>query len=72
MEFRPARVDEGDGHTLFWAMAAEIARLYDGLVEALSASGAHGARSVLVLSDGRDTSATSLTAAAGGRMGRCG
>lgn len=31
MEFRPARVDEGDGATLFWAMAAEIAELYDGL-----------------------------------------
>jgi len=31
VEFRPARVDEGDGETLFWAMAAEIAVLYDGL-----------------------------------------
>ncbi|SER26348.1 Acetyltransferase (GNAT) domain-containing protein [Microlunatus flavus] len=31
VDFRPARVDEGDGKTLFWAMAAEIARLYDGL-----------------------------------------
>ena len=31
VEFRTARVDEGDGATLFWAMAAEIAVLYDGL-----------------------------------------
>ena len=31
VDFRPARVDEGDGATLFWAMAAEIAELYDGL-----------------------------------------
>lgn len=31
MEFRPARVDEGDGRTLAQAMAAEIAVLYDGL-----------------------------------------
>lgn len=31
IEFRPARVDEGDGRTLAQAMAAEIAVLYDGL-----------------------------------------
>jgi GNAT superfamily N-acetyltransferase len=31
VEFRPARVDEGDGRRLFQAMAAEIALLYDGL-----------------------------------------
>jgi GNAT superfamily N-acetyltransferase len=31
IEFRPARVDEGDGQVLAQAMAAEIAVLYDGL-----------------------------------------
>jgi len=31
VEFRPARVDEGDGAALFQAMATEIAVLYDGL-----------------------------------------
>ena len=31
VEFRPARVDEGDGRVLARAMAAEIAVLYDGL-----------------------------------------
>ena len=31
VEFRPARVDEGDGRLLAQAMAAEIADLYDGL-----------------------------------------
>jgi len=31
VEFRPARVDEGDGQRLAQAMAAEIAVLYDGL-----------------------------------------
>ena len=31
IEFRPARVDEGDGRMLAQAMAAEIAVLYDGL-----------------------------------------
>lgn len=31
VEFRPARVDEGDGAVLARAMAAEIATLYDGL-----------------------------------------
>ena len=35
-------------------------RLYDGLIEAVKASGQDGSRSVLVLSDGRDTSTTSL------------
>jgi GNAT superfamily N-acetyltransferase len=31
VEFRPARVDDGDGRLLAQAMAAEIAALYDGL-----------------------------------------
>jgi GNAT superfamily N-acetyltransferase len=31
VEFRPARVDAGDGQALAQAMAAEIAVLYDGL-----------------------------------------
>jgi GNAT superfamily N-acetyltransferase len=31
IEFRPARVDAGDGQVLAQAMAAEIAVLYDGL-----------------------------------------
>jgi tight adherence protein B len=35
-------------------------RLYDGLLGAVDASGQEGARSILVLSDGRDTSSTEL------------
>ena len=35
-------------------------RLYDGVLGAVEASGSEGARSILVLSDGRDTSDTSL------------
>ncbi len=35
-------------------------RLYDGILEAVTASGQEGSRSVLVLSDGRDTSDTPL------------
>ena len=35
-------------------------RLYDGVLEAVAASGQDGSRSVLVLSDGRDTSATPI------------
>ena len=31
MEFRPARIDEGDGLALASAMVAEVAALYDGL-----------------------------------------
>jgi tight adherence protein B len=34
--------------------------LYDGLVQAVKSSGTEGQRSVIVLSDGRDTSATAL------------
>jgi tight adherence protein B len=37
--------------------------LYDGLTKAIQTSGAAGPRSVLVLSDGRDTSATPITTA---------
>lgn len=35
-------------------------RLYDGVLEAVAATGSEGPRSVLVLSDGRDTSKTEL------------
>ena len=35
-------------------------RLYDGVLGAVELSGAEGARNILVLSDGRDTSSTSL------------
>jgi tight adherence protein B len=35
-------------------------RLYDGLLEAVTASGTEGSRSILVLSDGRDTSDTPI------------
>lgn len=35
-------------------------RLYDGVIEAVSTAGMDGQRSVLVLSDGRDTSSTAL------------
>lgn len=38
-------------------------RLYDGVMAAASAAGVQGQRSLLVLSDGRDTSDTKLTAA---------
>lgn len=38
-------------------------RLYDGLTRAVTSSGQQGSRSVLVLSDGRDTSSASLQAA---------
>jgi tight adherence protein B len=45
-------------------------RLYDGIVQAVKVSGSQGARSVLVLSDGRDTSSTKLaTAVAAVRKG---
>ncbi len=37
--------------------------LYDGLIEAVKASGTEGARSVLLLSDGRDTTNTKIEAA---------
>jgi len=37
--------------------------LYDGLTKAVQSSGARGPRSVLVLSDGRDTSGTSVSSA---------
>jgi tight adherence protein B len=37
-------------------------RLYDGLARAVAAGGKDGQRSVIVLSDGRDTSATKLSA----------
>lgn len=36
-------------------------RLYDGVLDAVEAAGDRGSRSVLVLSDGRDTSETALT-----------
>ena len=39
-------------------------RLYDGLIRAVSTSGPTGQRSVIVLSDGRDTSDTRLSTAA--------
>ncbi len=35
-------------------------RLYDGVIGAVSAAGKDGSRSILVLSDGRDTSSTSI------------
>ncbi|MDX6326292.1 MAG: tight adherence protein [Nocardioidaceae bacterium] len=45
-------------------------RLYDGIVQAVKVSGSQGARSVLVLSDGRDSSSTKLaTAVAAVRKG---
>ena len=39
--------------------------LYDGLLEAVDTSGGEGSRSLLVLSDGRDTSDTSLSSVTG-------
>ena len=44
-----------DGLTL-----SQKTRLYDGILEAVTASGTEGSRSILVLSDGRDTSDTQL------------
>ena len=38
-------------------------RLYDGIVQAVKVSGKDGARSIVVLSDGRDTSTTTLAPA---------
>ena len=40
-------------------------RLYDGILEAVEVSGREGARSILVLSDGRDTSDTPIDEVAG-------
>ena len=40
-------------------------RLYDGLLEAVGASGEEGSRSLLVLSDGRDTSQTAVETVTG-------
>lgn len=40
-------------------------RLYDGLLEAIDASGGEGSRSLLVLSDGRDTSDTEVKTVTG-------
>lgn len=43
-------------------------RLYDGLLEAINASGGEGSRSILLLSDGKDTSDTKV-ASVTGRIG---
>ena len=45
--------------------ASRQTRLYDGLLEAIDASGGEGSRSILVLSDGKDTSDTAVDTVTG-------
>jgi tight adherence protein B len=57
---RPTRNTDAVRSALANLQLSQDTRLYDGLVKAVKVSGRQGARSVLVLSDGRDTSRTPL------------
>ncbi|GAB2755365.1 hypothetical protein GCM10027273_37770 [Nocardioides pakistanensis] len=59
---QPPTLDRGAASSVLDGLELTFqTRLYDGVVTAVEAAGTEGQRSVLVLSDGRDTSATELS-----------